>query len=164
MLTNTSQSFFFVLRVVDVLHTTRVVRSLGVGFILSPSPEHHVLHLLSLKLWSQKTLLSVLQVGIPVHKTRNSTLLKVKSSLSSSIYTHERNVLLLENLHIQSSCLCVQLSQLNLYLNFKFKISTKSTHEIQVTRVKLSNFVSSSKFSNTKRMLICLFSSIHSYK
>ena len=48
--------------------------------------------------------------------------------------TREMNVLLLGNLHIQSyCCLCVQLSQPNLYLNFKFKIPTKSMYEIQVT-------------------------------
>ena len=51
---------------------------LGVGLILSPSPEHRVLRLLSLKLWTQKMFLSVLQVGIPVLKIHNSALLKVK--------------------------------------------------------------------------------------
>jgi len=36
-------------------------------------------------------------------------------------------------------------------------------YEIQVTRVELSNFVSSSKFLNTNQMWICLFLSVHSY-
>jgi len=36
-------------------------------------------------------------------------------------------------------------------------------YEIQVTRVKLSNFISSSKFLNTNQMLICLFPSMHFY-
>jgi len=34
-------------------------------------------------------------------------------------------------------------------------------YEIQVGRVELSNFVSSSKFLNTNQMLICLFLSMH---
>ena len=34
-------------------------------------------------------------------------------------------------------------------------------YDIQVTRVKLSNFISSSKFLNTNQMLICLFPSMH---
>jgi len=49
----------------------------GVGLILSPSPEHRGLRLHSLKFWSQKMLLSVLQVSIPVCKVHNSALLQV---------------------------------------------------------------------------------------
>jgi len=44
-----------------------------------------------------------------------------------------------------------------------FKISTQSMYEIQVTRVKLTNFISSSKFLNNNQMLICLFPSMHFY-
>jgi len=40
----------------------------------------------------------------------------------------------------------VQLAQPNLYLNCKFQTSTKSMYEMYVTRVKLSNSFSSSKF------------------
>ena len=36
-------------------------------------------------------------------------------------------------------------------------------YEIQVTRVKLSNFISSFKFLKAKQMLICLFPSMHFY-
>jgi len=36
-------------------------------------------------------------------------------------------------------------------------------YEVQVTRVKLSNFISSSKFLNTNQMLICFFPSVHFY-
>jgi len=36
-------------------------------------------------------------------------------------------------------------------------------NETQATSVKLSNFISSSKFLNTNRMLICLFPSTHFY-
>ena len=50
----------------------------------------------------------------------------------------------------------MQLSQTNLYLNCISKISTKSMYEIQVILVKLSNFISSSKFLKTNQMLMCL--------
>jgi len=36
-------------------------------------------------------------------------------------------------------------------------------YEMQDTRVKLSNFISSSKFLKTNQMSICLFPSMHSY-
>jgi len=57
----------------------------------------------------------------------------------------------------------VQLYQPNLYLNCKFKISTQSMYETQVTCAKLSNSISSSKFLNTNQMLIFPFPSKHFY-
>jgi hypothetical protein len=115
---------------------------------LIPSPEHRVLRLFSLKLQSRKMSLFVAQVGTSIHKIRNSALLK--NSLRSSICTHTRNVLLLRNLHIQSSCCrCVQLARLPSHC-------TK-----HVTHVKLSNCVLTSKFVNINQMLICLILSMH---
>jgi len=80
---------------------------------------------------------------------------RLKSSLSSSICTHKRNVLLLRNLHIQFPVV-------NAY-KCKVNISTQSMYEIQVTRIKLSNSISSSNFLNTNQMLIYLFLSKHFY-
>jgi len=46
---------------------------------------------------------------------------------------------------------------------FSTKFSTKSKYEIQVTRVKLSNFISSSIILNTNQMSICSFPSMLFY-
>ena len=71
---------------------------LGVGLILSPSPEHRVLRLLSLKLWTQKMFLSVLQVGITVLKIHNSALLKVKE------FTYQQHTQTQEECAVAKEC------------------------------------------------------------
>jgi len=55
----------------------------------------------------------------------------------------------------------MQLAQPNLYLNCKFKMSTKPTHKIHVTLIKSPKFTSSSKILNTNQMSTNFSLSIH---
>jgi len=69
------------------------------------------LRLFTLWVGSQRHCPSVLQASTRVHKTHNSAPLSSLSSLSSCIYRHKRNVLLLKNvawyiLPVASSCNC----------------------------------------------------------
>ena len=49
------------------------------------------------------------------------------------------------------------------FVNWKFKVATKSMYKKQVARIKLSNLISKSKFINTDQMSIHIFPVMHLY-
>jgi hypothetical protein len=96
----------------------------------------------------------------PVHeftKPHNSALLSSESSLSSSICQHKRNVLLLRNVAWYSLPVVSACNLLNqiyiLTANLKFP---PGRHEIQVTRIKLPEFISNCKILNAYQMAVSL--------